>query len=93
MARIAVKVHPRARRSRITGRFGEGWKLDLAAPPVDGRANEECVRFFAELTQVPRARVRIVLGATARLKVVEIEGMEQAELEKLLENPASDLSH
>ena len=93
MARIAVKVHPRARRSRITGRFGEGWKLDLAAPPVDGRANEECVRFFAALTQVPRARVRIVLGATARLKVVEIDGMEQAELEKLLANSASDLSH
>jgi uncharacterized protein YggU (UPF0235/DUF167 family) len=84
MARIAVKVHPRARRSRITGRFGEGWKLDLAASPVDGRANEECLRFLAELAQVPRARVRIVLGATARLKVVEIEGMEQAELEKLL---------
>jgi uncharacterized protein (TIGR00251 family) len=93
MARIAVKVHPRARRSRITGRFGEAWKLDLAAPPVDGKANEECVRFFAELGQVPRARVRIVLGAAARLKVVEIEGMEQGELEKLLENSASEASH
>ena len=84
MARVAVKVHPRARRSRITGRFGEGWKLDLAAPPVDGKANEECLRFFAELAQVPRARVRIVLGATARQKVVEIEGMDQAELDQLL---------
>jgi len=84
MARVAVKVHPRARRSRITGRFGEGWKLDLAAPPVDGKANEECVRFLAELAQVPRARVRIVLGATSRLKVVEVEGMEQGELEKLM---------
>ena len=79
-----MKVHPRARRSRITGRFGEGWKLDLAAPPVDGKANEECVRFFAELAQVPRARVRIVLGATARTKVVEVEGMDQDDLEKLL---------
>jgi uncharacterized protein (TIGR00251 family) len=84
MARVAVKVHPRARESRITGRFGEGWKLDLAAPPVDGKANEECVRFLAELAQVPRARVRIVLGATSRLKVVEVEGMEQGELEKLM---------
>jgi len=84
MARIAIKVHPRARESRITGRFGEGWKLDLAAPPVDGKANEECIRFFAELALVPRARVRIVLGATARQKVIEIEGMEQADLEILL---------
>jgi uncharacterized protein (TIGR00251 family) len=84
MARIAVKVHPRARRTGIAGRFGEAWKLDLAAPPVDGKANEECVRFFAELAGVARSRVRIVTGAAARLKVVEVEGIEQAELEKLI---------
>jgi uncharacterized protein (TIGR00251 family) len=84
MARISVKVHPRAKRTRITGRLGEGYKLDLAAPPVDGKANEECVRFFAELAGVPRARVRIVTGRTARLKVVEIEGMEQPELDRRL---------
>jgi hypothetical protein len=82
MARLTVKVHPRARRSGIAGRLGEAWKLDLAAPPVDGKANEECVRFFAELADVPRASVRIVVGATSRTKVVEIEGIEQAELER-----------
>ena len=84
MARLTVKVHPRARRSALAGRFGDAWKLDLAAPPVDGKANEECVRFFAELANVPRARVRIVTGAGARMKVVEIEGMEQSALELLL---------
>ena len=82
MARIAVKVHPRARRTALAGRFVEAWKLDLAAPPVDGKANEECVRFFAALAGVPRSRVRIVSGAAARLKLVEVEGMEQAELER-----------
>lgn len=81
MARITVKVHPRAKRSAIAGRFGEAWKLDLAAPPVDGKANEECMRFFAELFGVPRSRVRIVTGAAARMKVIEIEGMQQQELE------------
>jgi len=84
MARIMVKVHPRARRSAVTGRFGDAWKVDLAAPPVDGKANEECVRFFAEIAGVSRARVRIVTGATGRLKVVEIEGVEQREMERLL---------
>jgi hypothetical protein len=84
MARLTVKVHPRAKRSALAGRFGEAWKLDLAAPPVDGKANDECVRFFAELANVPRARVRIVTGASARMKVVEIEGMEQTALERLL---------
>jgi uncharacterized protein (TIGR00251 family) len=84
MARLTVKVHPRAKRSALNGRFGEAWKLDLAAPPVDGKANDECVRFFAELAGVPKSRVRIVSGATSRLKLVEIEGVSQEALEKLL---------
>lgn len=85
MARVTVKVHPRARRSGIAGRFGEAWKLDLAAPPVDGKANDECVRWMAEAAGVPRSRVRIVSGATARMKVVEVEGMAQNELEDMLQ--------
>jgi uncharacterized protein len=84
MARLTVRVHPRARRSAITGRLGEAYKLDLAAPPVDGKANDECVRFFAELAGVPRARVRIVSGLTGRNKVVEVEGIDQETLEKRL---------
>lgn len=84
MARIPVKVHPRARRTRAAGKFGEAWKLDLAAPPVDGKANDECVRFFAELAGVPRARVRILTGLTSRMKVVEIEGVPQEDMERRL---------
>ena len=84
MARLTVKVHPRAKRSAVNGRLGEAWKVALAAPPVDGKANEECVRFFAALAGVTRARVRIVSGLTSRLKVVEIEGISQEELERLL---------
>ena len=86
MARLTVKVHPRARRTAITGRFGEAWKLDLAGPPVDGKANEECIRFFAELAGVPRARVRIVAGATSRTKVIDVDGMEQEALARRLED-------
>ena len=84
MARLTVKVHPRARRTALAGRFGEAYKVDLAAPPVDGKANEECIRFFAELAGVPRSRVRIVTGLTNRTKVVEIDGVPQIELEKRL---------
>ena len=84
MARVTVKVHPRAKRSAVAGRLGEAWKLDLAAPPVDGKANDECVRFFAELAGVPRSRVRIVTGASARVKVLDIEGVLQEEMERKL---------
>ena len=82
MARFTVKVHPRARRSAVTGRFGDAWKLDLTAPPAEGKANEECVRYLAELTGVPRARVRIVTGLTSRTKVVEIEGVTPEEFSR-----------
>ena len=84
MARITVKVHPRARATRIAGRIGDAWKLDLAAPPVDGKANEACLRFFARLAGVPQARVRIVIGLTSRTKVVEIDGVSDEALESLL---------
>jgi uncharacterized protein len=84
VARFTVKVRARAKQSAFTGRFGEAYKLDLAAPPVDGKANEECVRLVAELAQVPRSRVRIVTGLTSRMKVVEIDGMDQSELERRL---------
>jgi hypothetical protein len=79
MARFTVKVHPRARRSAVTGRLGETWKVDLTAPPVEGKANEECVRLLAEVAGVERGRVRIVAGLTSRIKVVEIEGISEEE--------------
>ena len=82
MARITVKVHPRAGRTALTGRFGEAYKLDLAAPPVDGKANQECIRFFADLAGVPRAQVRVVTGQTSRIKLIEVEGITQNELEQ-----------
>ena len=84
MARLTIKVHPRARRTALAGRLGDAWKLALAAPPVDGKANQECVRFFAELAGVPKSRVRIVSGATSRMKIVDVEGVTQEELEKRL---------
>jgi len=84
MARITVKAHPRAKRSAVAGRLGDAWKLDLAAPPAEGKANQECVRFLAELARVPRSRVHVVSGATARTKIVEVDGMAQQDLEELL---------
>ena len=84
-ARITVKVQPRAKATRLTGKLGDAYKLQLAAPPVDGKANDECVRFFAELMRVPKTRVRIVIGLTSRLKVVEIDGVAQEAVDRVLD--------
>jgi len=84
LARVTVKVHPRARRTAVTGRLEGAWKLDLASPQADGKANDACIRFLAALAGVPQSRVRIVLGLTNRTKVIEIEGAAQESVEKAL---------
>jgi len=70
--------------TELAGRFHNAYRLRLAAPPVDGKANDECVAFFAELAGVPKSRVRIISGLTSRTKVVEIDGVAQEEMERRL---------
>ncbi len=67
-----MRVQPGARRSEIVGELGDELKVRLAAPPVDGRANAELVRFVTELAGVPRRNVRLVRGHSSRSKVVEV---------------------
>ena len=83
-ARLRVHVQPRAKRSEVAGRHGDAVKVRLAAPPVDGAANEALVRFLAEALDLPRRAVRIVSGLSARQKVVEVDGLSAADLERRL---------
>jgi len=71
-----VHVQPRARRTEVAGLHGDAVKLRLAAPPVEGAANEELVRFVAERLGVARSAVRVAAGATSRRKTVEVDGMD-----------------
>lgn len=71
--RLTVRVQPRASRSEIAGVHGDALRVRLAAPPVDGEANVELVRFLARQVGIPRSQVRIVTGETSRQKVVEFE--------------------
>lgn len=86
-ARITVKVQPRAKVTRVAGRVENAYRLQVAAPPVDGKANEACVAFFADVAGVAKSRVRIISGLTGRMKVVEIEGIGQQEVERRLALP------
>jgi uncharacterized protein len=75
--RITLKVHPRARRNRLTQAATGEYKLEVTAPPVDGAANDAVVEFFARGLKLPRSHVRIVTGEKSRRKVVEILGVDQ----------------
>ena len=72
---FAVKVHPRARKNAITGVLGDALKVSLTTPPVEGRANEACIEFFAKLLKVPRSSVTIASGQTSRNKVIRVAGV------------------
>jgi len=72
--RFHVHVQPRASRSEIVGMHGEAIKIRLTSPPVDDAANAELVALLATELSVQRSAVRIVSGARARSKVVEVVG-------------------
>jgi uncharacterized protein len=79
---FAVKIHPRARKNAITGKLGNALKLSLTSPPVEGRANEACIEFFANLLKVPRSSVTIASGQTSRQKVIRVSGLSADELRR-----------
>ena len=82
---FAVRVQPRARRNAIVGELGDALKIALTAPPVEGRANEACIEFLAELLDVPRASVTIASGQSSRNKVIRVTGISVAEIRRRLE--------
>ena len=79
-----MKVQPRAKETALAEKLGDAYKLRLAAPPVDGKANEACIRFFAERFGVAPSAVRIVQGLSSRRKLIEVQGVDSAQVERVL---------
>ena len=71
---IVLKLHvqPGAKRTEVAGQHGDALKVRLAAPPVDGKANGELLRYLAEAFGVPLRSVTLVRGESSRRKVVRI---------------------
>lgn len=82
--RITVKAQPGAKVTALAGRTGDCYKVRLAAPPVDGKANEALIRFLASRLKIPSSAVRIVRGAAGRMKTIEIGGTDAARVERAL---------
>ncbi len=86
--RLAVRLTPRGGRDRIDGwgRDGVGrafLKVRVAAPPVDGAANDALIRLIAKALGYPASAVRIAAGETGRLKSLEIDGADEADLSRV----------
>lgn len=72
MLTLTLHVQPGAKRSELAGLHGEALKIRLAAPPVEGRANEALLKFIARLFDVPLRQVELRQGGQSRHKVVAI---------------------
>ena len=81
---LKLRVHPGAKRSAVNGIFGNSLKVDLQAPPVDGKANAALLKFLAGQLSLPKAAVTLKSGETSRDKVVKITGITPEKIINLL---------
>lgn len=79
-----VRVQPRASKNQLSGVMDGAVKVRLAAPPVDGEANQACLKFFAHLFGVPQRSVELVSGHTSRNKTLRVCGVTIARAVELL---------
>lgn len=71
---LVLHVQPGAKHSAVAGLHGDALKIRLAAPPIEGRANEALLRFIADCFKVPLRNVEIKQGGQSRHKRVEVRG-------------------
>jgi uncharacterized protein (TIGR00251 family) len=83
--RIEVHAKPRARKTRVVGVHGDALSVAIAAPPLDGAANDEVVRVLAELFGVARGHVTLIRGATARMKLFDVTGTDVDAMRRALD--------
>lgn len=76
---LQLQVQPGARRNEITGLHGDRLKIKIKAPPVDGAANLEIIRFFAEVLGIRRQEIEITSGESSRQKNLRVQGSLSAE--------------
>jgi uncharacterized protein (TIGR00251 family) len=84
MSDLRVRLQPRAGRSEVVGERDGAVVIRVAAPPVDGRANEALCAFIAERAGVPKSAVRVVAGSRSRDKLVRVEGVNRPRLRATL---------
>jgi hypothetical protein len=76
---LAVRAQPGAKKTAITGVYGEGLaaqlKIAVHAPPLEGRANQALIAFLAELFSLPKNAIELVSGELSRSKVLLLRGV------------------
>jgi hypothetical protein len=85
--RITIRVRPGSARPAVGGCYGGALVVRVSAPAVDGRATAAALAAIAASFGVRADAVRLVTGATSRTKIVDVDGADQAVLDRLLAGP------
>ena len=92
---LAVRAQPGAKKTAITGIYGEGdaaqLKIAVHAPPVDGKANLALVAFLAETFALPKNHVELVSGELSRSKVLLLRGVQLVDARRRIGLPDQEL--
>ena len=83
-ARINVQVSPNARHNEVVGFESDILKVKVAAPPLQGKANKELIKFLSQTLKVNRGSITIERGLTSRNKIIAITGLDRTEIVKRL---------
>ena len=78
---LTLHIQPGAKKTEFAGLHGDALKIRLAAPPVDGKANEALIRFVAETLGLAKSAVSLKSGQTSRRKMLEVQGAKLASIE------------
>ena len=81
---LTLHIQPGAKTTEFAGLHGDALKIRLAAPPVDGKANEALIKFVAETLKLPKSAVILKSGQTSRRKVLEVNGSSREALAGLV---------
>jgi uncharacterized protein len=81
---IEIYVQPKASKNELVGMHEGCLKVRLTAPPVEGEANNECIRFLAKLLEVPKSHLEILKGHKSRRKTVLVRGVAPEFLQNIL---------
>lgn len=83
--KVSVKIIPNASKCEIVGTIDDILRIKLDVPPIEGKANEKCVKFLSKLLGVPKTAIEIVSGEKSKNKVLYIKGNPDELTDKILE--------
>lgn len=72
--KVNIKVIPNSSRCEIIGIDDNSIKIKLDVPPIEGKANEKCIKFLSKLLDVPKSSITIISGEKSKNKLVNIKG-------------------